>query len=118
MAEQARVNNPCESRRDGRGGGQATVAEIIRNFGAIGNGRAVLLRPVGWAQGKEKSGWIISVLARQNIVVDPLRNWRHTGVYGATTSRAPWALRAPTGAHARAIASVYVYTVYAPSRCK
>ena len=77
MAEQApRVNNPCESRRDGRG--EATVGEIIRNFGAIGNGRAVLLR--------------------QNIVVDPLRNWRHTGVYGATTSRAPWALRAPTDA--------------------
>lgn len=58
MAEQApRVNNPCESGRDGRG--EATVGEIIRNFGAIGNGRAVLLRPVGWAQegeGKRKAG--------------------------------------------------------------
>lgn len=27
---------------------------------------------------------IISVLGRQNIAVDPLRNWRHTGVYSAT----------------------------------
>lgn len=94
---------------------EATVAEIIRNFGAIGNGRAVLLRPVRWMGagrrgGKEKSGWIISVLARQNIVVDPLRNWRHTGVYGATTSRAPWALRAPTDTRAPFVPFVYMCT--------
>lgn len=91
------------------------MAEIIRNFGAIGNGRAVLLRPVRWMgagrRGKEKSGWIISVLARQNIVVDPLRNWRHTGVYGATTSRAPWALRAPTDTRAPLVPCICVRAV-------
>lgn len=54
MAEQARVNNPCDAMGEG---GQATVGEIIRNFGAIGNGRAVLLRPVGWeGKGKRKAG--------------------------------------------------------------
>lgn len=72
--------------KGGGEGGEATVAKIIRNFGAIGSKRVSKGRTTT-AREREKR-WIISVLARQNIAVDPLRNWRHTGVYGATTNRA------------------------------
>lgn len=68
---------------------RVTVAEIIRNFAGIGSGRAVLWRAgAKWSRREREEQCIISVLARQNIAVDPLRNWRHTGVYGATTNHA------------------------------
>lgn len=41
-------------------------------------------RTNGEHTGRGEGTGIISVLARQNIAVDPLRNWRHTGVYSAT----------------------------------